>query len=405
MADRPGGADDEAMPRLRSPLRLARHPSVRDRNDGLGFALGMAVVIAASLADMLTPARAFPLTAVLLGPLLASALAGPVRVAVVGVVSVASAIGLAAFEHLPGVEGWARIVLVLAAAAASLAVAHLRTRHERDLVRAGRVASLSLELQRGLLPSLRSTPELEVRAVYRPSSEDLVLAGDFIDVVPFPHAGPGAVAFCVSDVTGHDAAAAGLGASLRAAWRTLALSGGDPTGWLQALDRFVRAEVTDEMLATVCVGVLDPATRRLAVASAGHPRPVLLSDHAEMIDVDAGPPLGLPVELGASTWETAVVGLDTDFGVVLYTDGLVEGRRAPGSPYLYGEESLTAWLDSSMPAHGIDEAQLERLVADILAANGAPLVDDVAVVVLAGRAGHVLAPQPPHSLEDAVPVV
>jgi serine phosphatase RsbU (regulator of sigma subunit) len=268
------------------------------------------------------------------------------------------------------------------------------------VVRADRVAALSHELQRGLLPTLHSSASVEVRAVYRPSSEDLVLAGDFIDVITFDHTGPGAVAFCVGDVTGHDAAAAGLGAALRAAWRTLALSGGDPAAWLHQLDRFLRSEVADEKLATVCVGVLDPATRRLLVASAGHPRPVLLSESAQVLDLEAGPPLGLPAGLDAD-WQTTAIGLDVEFGLVLYTDGLVEGRRAPGSDYRYGEESLTAWLDATMPAHRIDEEQLGRLIVDIEAANGHPLVDDVAVVVLAGRSGGIAAPRPPHAAETA----
>lgn len=392
--------DHEVMLRTRSAPAPSRRADPGFRRDDAGFLLGMLVVLVATVLDIVMPARPFPLTTVLLGPLLAASVAGPRRVAVVGTTSSVAAAWLASYEHLSGVEGWSRVALVVVAAIASVAVAHLRSTHERALVRADRVAALSHELQRGLLPTLHASPDIEVRAVYRPSSEELVLAGDFIDVVAFPHAGPGAVAFCVGDVTGHDAAAAGLGAALRAAWRTLALHGGDPATWLHQLDRFVRSEVTDEKLATACVGVLDPANRRLLVASAGHPRPVLLSDHAEAIDLEAGPPLGLPEGLGTG-WETTAVGLDTDFGLVIYTDGLVEGRRAPGSDYRYGEESLTAWLDATMPAHRIDEARLERLIADIQAANGEPLVDDVAVVVLAGRAGHALAPRAPHRVDTS----
>lgn len=401
MADNRPQADHKGMLRTRlAPARSWRADPTRKR-DNAGFVLGMLVVLFATVLDVLMPARPFPLTAVLLGPLLASAVAGPRRVAVVGTTSAVAAAWLASYEHLSSVEGWSRVALVVLAAAGSVAVAHLRTGHEHALVRADRVAAMSHELQRGLLPTLHSSEDIEVRAVYRPSSEELVLAGDFIDVVAFPHAGPGAVAFCVGDVTGHDAAAAGLGAALRAAWRTLALDGGDPATWLHQLDRFVCSEVTDEKLATACVGILEPANRRLLVASAGHPRPVLLSDHAEAIDLDAGPPLGLPEDLGA-TWETTAVGLGTDFGLVIYTDGLVEGRRAPGSDYRYGEESLTAWLDSTIPAHRIDEARLERLIADIQAANGGPLVDDVAVVVLAGRAGRPHPPRAPYRVETTV---
>ena len=359
-------------------------PAAERRRADVGLGLGLLVILIVGSIDLVTPPRSFPLTSVLLGPLLASALAPVRRVVVVGITSVIAAFVLVTFERLPSTEGWTRIGLVTAAAVGSMLVAQVRTRHERDLAKADRVAGLTTALQQRLLPNLLSTSAVDVRAVYRPSTEDLMLAGDFVDVVPFPSAGPEAVAFCVGDVTGHDPAAAGLGAALRASWRTLALSGGDPADWLRTLDGFMRSEATDEKLATLCVGVLDPGTRRLLVANAGHPRPVMLTSTAAIVDIEIGPPLGLPADLKPE-WQTDAVGLDSEFGLVLYTDGLVEGRRAPGSEHRYGEESLTAWLNEAIPAHCIEESHLERLVRDVEAANGGRLHDDVAIVVLAGR--------------------
>ena len=351
--------------------------------DRCGLVLGLAVVAGAYAAAVLSGGRAFPLTAVLLGPLIASALAGPRVVGVVGLAACGAAVSGVLSAELAGSEAWTRLLLVLVASVGSAVTAALRLRRERALVGAERVAELSTALQHGLLPHIAGTPRVAVRCVYRPRSEGLVLGGDFIDAVPFPGAGSGAVAFCVGDVTGHDPVAAGLGASLRAAWRALALSGGDPASWLRALDGFTRSEAPEDRLATVCVGVLDPSARRLLVASAGHPRPIVLSRRAEVVDVEAGPPLGLPADLGLS-WSSEEFVLDRTAAVMLYTDGLVEGRRAPGSPHRYGEEALAAWLDSATATpSSIATADLDGLLVDVEAANGGPLPDDVAVVVLA----------------------
>jgi serine phosphatase RsbU (regulator of sigma subunit) len=366
-----------------------------DRRDRLGLGVGLGAVLAAAALDLALPGRAFPLTTVLLGPWVASVLACPRRVAVVGAVSLGAAVGRAAAEQLTGSEAWTRVLLVLVAAGLAVLAAAVRCRRERALQRAARFEERSRSLQRRLLPALQATEQVAISARYRPSTDD-VLGGDVIDVVPFRGAGPGAVAFCVGDVSGHDATAAGTGAALRAAWRTLALSGGDPTQWLTALDRLVRADTADDddVFATACVGVLDPANRRLLLASAGHPCPVLLAERAVPVEVDAGPPLGLPEGLGGG-WTSQTVRVEPLSALLLYTDGLVEGRRAPGSPHRYGEEPLRAWLDADPPARQLDGARLDRLVEDVESVNGGPLHDDVAVVVLAHTGAPVPATAPP----------
>jgi serine phosphatase RsbU (regulator of sigma subunit) len=358
-------------------------PGVRS---AIAVVFGLAVIATVAALDAVVDGRAIPLTAVLLGPLLASAVAGPALVAAVAAVAVVCAQLMAVHDGLTGVEGWARVVLVGVAGLASCLVALLRQRHERALARADQVATLSTTLQQGLLPKLRGSGAVKVSALYRPTGRDLVLGGDFVDVVAVRYASEGAVAFCVGDVTGHDAAAASLGASLRAGWRALALHGGDPADWLRGLHDLVEHEQRDdEKLATVCVGLLEPARRLLLVASAGHPRPVLLGQKAVTLDLDAGPPLGLPADLRPA-WQTEAVALDRDFSLVIYTDGLVEGRRAPGSASRYGEESLEAWLGAETVNGRIAASALDRLVADVEAANGGALADDVALVVLSGSA-------------------
>jgi serine phosphatase RsbU (regulator of sigma subunit) len=379
----PRRTDVDDMP-TPAPRRLPLTPAPHGRR---AVALGILLVILIAGADAVVGGRAIPLTAVLLGPLLASAVASLRGVALVAAVAFGSAVFLTLYEQLPGAEAWTRVGLVLVAGLASCLVAHLRTGNELALAQADRVAGLSHALQRGLVPALRDTHAVEVRAVYRPTQHGLVVGGDFLDVVPAPYAGVGAVAFCVGDVTGHDAPAASLGASLRAGWRALALTGGDPAGWLAGLDELVLSQESTEeedRLATVCVGVLEPGSGRLTLASAGHPRPVLLSGSAAAVELEAGPPLGIPCGLGGG-WQNALVDLPSEFSLVVYTDGLVEGRRAPGSTARYGEESLAAWLDAQCVESRVDDDRLDLLLAEVEAANGGPLRDDVALVVLSDR--------------------
>lgn len=142
-------------------------------------------------------------------------------------------------------------------------------------------------------------------------------------------------------------------------------------------------------LATALYGrlVLDPHGGLLLYSNAGHPPPLLGTADGTVTALTSAlsPPLGAPLPVSVGRGEAAV-DLPSGSTLLLYTDGLVEGRRAPGSSHRYGEESLSAWLDGVAPApRRVDAADLDHLLVDVEAANGGPLLDDVAVVVLSSR--------------------
>ncbi|MEO6627400.1 MAG: PAS domain-containing protein, partial [Aquihabitans sp.] len=119
---------------------------------------------------------------------------------------------------------------------------------DRVLSRA-QAADLSASLQAALLPQLASPPGVTVRSRYRPGEERLLLGGDFLDVTTTPS---GNVAFCIGDVGGHGAMPAAVGASLRAGWRALAITGDDPRAWLAGCaDVFASSEPPDELFVTM----------------------------------------------------------------------------------------------------------------------------------------------------------
>ena len=81
--------------------------------------------------------------------------------------------------------------------------------------------------------------------------------------------------------------------------------------------------------------------------------------------------------------------------MLCYTDGLVEGRRVPGSVERFGIEALveaTAGLLGR--AAGLDEV-LDRLLDVVQEANGGDLSDDVAILCLSHGRGGPRSPELP----------
>ena len=102
------------------------------------------------------------------------------------------------------------------------------------------VAALYRRFQASLSPAVSvDAPGIGVATLYRPGERRMLLGGDFIDAVTRPN---GSLAAVIGDVTGHGPDAAALGASLRAAWRALALRGAS----LQASIRTLNSLTLDE---------------------------------------------------------------------------------------------------------------------------------------------------------------
>jgi PAS domain S-box-containing protein len=254
--------------------------------------------------------------------------------------------------------------------------------HEREaqLVEAEAQAELSRRLQSGLLPSLSlPDPALELQTRYRPGHERALLGADLYDALPLED---GTVALLIGDVAGHGPAEAAVGVALRSAWRALVLTGHGPDDLLDGLDKvLVCNRQSDELFATVCCCWIGPGRDRVTVALAGHPPPLLAqAGQVRVAQVPAGPALGIYDR--RYPWEAGVVEVEGPWTLLCYTDGLVEGRRAPGSVERFGIEAVveaTAGLLGTTT--GLDEL-LDRLLDLVHEANGGDLSDDVAILCL-----------------------
>ena len=263
------------------------------------------------------------------------------------------------------------------------------TEAQRELRIAQVLAQENARLERGLLPSpLLADSRLSVSARCLAGGQQHLLGGDFYDVV---EAADGWVHALIGDVCGRGPAEAALGVCLRVAWRTLVLA------WpadeiLATLNQLLEHERQDDtMFATLCMVSVTPDRRTGWVRMAGHLPPLLVTGGGVLeLQTPTSPPLGLGQ---VHDWPGTPVRLDGSWSILLYTDGLIEGRIGKGSERL-GSEGLMELIKDALRAapEGNGEAGaggtpadgrlLDRVIEHVRDLNGRDLDDDLAILAL-----------------------
>ena len=240
-------------------------------------------------------------------------------------------------------------------------------------------AQENARLERGLLPSpLLADSRLSVSARCLPGGKHHLLGGDFYDVV---ETSDGWVHAFIGDVCGRGPAEAALGVCLRVAWRTLVLAGRPADEILSTLNELLEHERQDDtMFATLCMMSVHPDRNAGWVRMAGHLPPLLLNRHgvAELPTLAAAP-LGLSE---VRDWPGTQVRLDDSWSILLYTDGLIEGRIGKGSERLGSEGLMDLIRESPDPLERPGEELLDRVIDRVREMNGGDLDDDLAVLAL-----------------------
>ncbi len=246
-------------------------------------------------------------------------------------------------------------------------------------------AQENARLERGLLPSpLLADSRLAVSARCLPGGKHHLLGGDFYDVV---ESSDGWVHALIGDVCGRGPAEAALGVCLRVAWRTLVLAGRPAEEILSTLSELLEHERQDDtMFATMCMISVHPGRTSGWLRMAGHLPPLLLS-RTGVTELPTRPaaPLGLSE---VRDWPGIPVRLDGTWSVLLYTDGLIEGRIGKGSERL-GSEGLMDLIRDALggPDQPGDEL-LDQVIDRVRELNGGDLDDDLAVLALGFQANH-----------------
>jgi serine phosphatase RsbU (regulator of sigma subunit) len=251
----------------------------------------------------------------------------------------------------------------------------------RELHTARIYAEENARLERGLLPSpLLTDPRLSVAARYLAGGQQMLLGGDFYDVVETPD---GWVHGLIGDVCGRGPTEAALGVCLRVAWRALVLAASSPGQILSTLGRVLEHERQDDtMFATLCMVSVPPGRASIWVRLAGHLPPLLIAGGTiGELEAPACPPpgLGSAADWPGSEYQVSAGG----WTVLLFTDGLIEGRVGRGAERLGSEGlmELIAGARAGDPAR-TDEDLLERLIDQVCKLNQGDLDDDLAVLAL-----------------------
>ncbi len=256
----------------------------------------------------------------------------------------------------------------------------------RQQLRAAEIlAEEANRLERGLLPvPLVHDPGLGVGTGYRPGRQRTLLGGDLYDAV---ETADGSVHLVIGDVAGHGPDEAALGVCLRVAWRAQILGDTAPEAILPTLHRvLIHERFGEEIFATVLTVDVAPDRRTATLRSAGHPPPVLLGgDAPRTVDVRPGLPLGVFDE---SSWHASLADLPPAWGLLLATDGLIEGRAGPDRPGRLALEGLLALIGGSAQTERWDtepSAFVAALIDEVMRRNGGTPLDDVAALLLTGR--------------------
>lgn len=229
----------------------------------------------------------------------------------------------------------------------------------------GEQRTISETLQHALLPRSNPTiPHLEIASRYVAGAHGVDIGGDWYSVIRLDGDRFG---FVVGDVSGRGVDAAALMARIRFTLRAYLVEGHDPREALELCSRQVDVDA-DGHIVTVLVGTGELSTRRVTLANAGHPSPLLVSaGEARYAVTAAGPPLGVR----GGTYPLTTLDMPAGSMLIAFTDGLIE-RRTENL-----DTGLRRLADVAAPATGPVDAVLTGLLSS-LCSDGSE--DDVAIL-------------------------
>jgi len=253
----------------------------------------------------------------------------------------------------------------------AVAVHNARRFHdERDQrERMSREAEEARLIQQALLPhSSPLIPGFRVTGLSVPAG---AIGGDWYDFIPLRDGRWGLV---LADVSGKGTAAALLMSATRGMLRSLAQTGSGPAEVLTRLNEMLVEDIPSGRFVTMVYAELDPATRVLQIANAGHLPPLLVDPSGHRwIATEHGLPLGVAV----SKFSETEITLGEHSRIAFYSDGITEAALASGEEY--GSERLLSQLQ-------LPDASPENLLSDVRKfVNGTGLRDDATVILVGAR--------------------
>lgn len=235
-------------------------------------------------------------------------------------------------------------------------------RAERETM--SREAQEARLMQQALLP--KSSPYIPGFVISGLTVPAGAVGGDWYDFICFPD---GRLGLVLADVSGKGSAAALLMSATRGMLRSLAEACCTPGEVLTKLNGLLVEDFPAGKFVTLVYAVLDPATRTVTFANAGHLHPLFIDGKgAQFLNTERGLPLGISC---GDYSETSVI-LSEGSRLVFYSDGITEAVNLEEQEY--GLDQLAEHAMGSA-------ASAVTILDDVRAfANGAAVRDDATVV-------------------------
>ena len=277
-------------------------------------------------------------------------------------------VGVFTASH-PEVDGFPRQQLrILQALSDHVAVAinnARRLQSERaERAALDREAAEARAIQQALLP--KSSPYIPGFVISGRSVPARAVGGDWYDFIAFPDGRWGLV---LADVSGKGTAAALLMSATRGVFRSLAEACCTPSEVLTRLNQLLVDDFPAGKFVTMVYAVLDPSTKTVVFANAGHLRPLFIDNEGKhFLDTERGLPLGL----SCGDYSETNIQLSEGSRLVFYSDGITEAENVNGEEYGAGRLAEHAVMPGASAVSIVDDVHSY--------ANASGLKDDASVV-------------------------
>lgn len=232
---------------------------------------------------------------------------------------------------------------------------------------------LSQIVQRALLPQhVPSIPKYDIAAFSRPAQ---IVTGDYFD---FLHFEDGTHGFVVADVSGHGVSAGMLMSSLQTVFNTLTPETDSPVDVLKRINRLYIHNIKFSTFVTIFFAKLDPHSRTLSYANAGHNPPLLHRRSTE--ETSWLRPTGAAIGL-VDDYQSHLESIELGEGdtLILYTDGIIEALNPQGTDQFGYDRLLEVVHQNETLSANELASKIRQSLNDFT--QGAILVDDVTLIV------------------------
>jgi sigma-B regulation protein RsbU (phosphoserine phosphatase) len=187
---------------------------------------------------------------------------------------------------------------------------------------------LAREVQQQYYKAAASVPGFDIAGVACPADET---GGDYFDFINMPD---GCLCVVIGDVSGHGISSALVMAELRAYLRSFATTCSDVGKILTQTNRALEVDLEEGRFVTLLLICLDPKTRVMTYASAGHEPGYLLgsSGDIDFVFEATGPPLGIFPDTSFPSGKAQR--MESGQLVLLLTDGVFDSLAGDDTKFL-----------------------------------------------------------------------